>query len=620
MMLVLLMAARYETVFAQNIVNKSVLVEQAKARAPHAKVYLTGTNVEKSAEVSAKVGEIILSQDGQTCTFEESGESIRYVILFDNSGSINKVQFEEAKIRLEKLRRELKNEDEMQLFTVGTRDIEADKTDVLGRIVTASDKKQLKEDCEKIQGIEYIQGPESRTILYRSLNEVLEEQAGQMALDRLRTVIILITDGEDDSDEINGRNNDKDVTLENIKASSIPVYGILLDDTAKAPDEEKIKFTKNQLLNPVNGRGYFYNCGIEGKREGENKTEEMDPAGLVGDAFETLTNVLKKQTYVVALKADSNRIVTGKSELSLTVDNKATEPVWVDYSDYEADNDAPVIVGIAQKEGRNTITFTIEDENGVNLDDAGEGTHYTVQSEADGKSYAIEQVNVNPDGISANVSLTIAEEDFLNGEYTVVIDGVRDESQDENAMKQVRISFTVEDGLDPTVVERKEIAQKYWWVALIIIVVTLGVIALILLKKRAVKVVQVGNDAGELNEADRKLIRLTITDRLGTTREVEYNVEGSVFIGRSDICEIFFDDDRLSKQHFVIEVTKMGCYINDLDSTNGTFVNGVKVNGRRLLLDDDIITAGRETFVIHMEKEMFAGSDEFAYAEQTGSL
>ena len=83
---------------------------------------------------------------------------------------------------------------------------------------------------------------------------------------------------------------------------------------------------------------------------------------------------------------------------------------------------------------------------------------------------------------------------------------------------------------------------------------------------------------------------------------MDWDVEGSLFVGRSDICNIYFDDDRLSKQHFVVEVNKMGCYIEDLESTNGTFVNGVKITSRRMLLDGDIITVGREKIVFHMPK------------------
>ena len=48
-----------------------------------------------------------------------------------------------------------------------------------------------------------------------------------------------------------------------------------------------------------------------------------------------------------------------------------------------------------------------------------------------------------------------------------------------------------------------------------------------------------------------------------------------------------------------MEITLSGCYIEDLDTTNGTFVNGVKMTGRRRISDGDVVTAGREKFIFH---------------------
>ena len=158
---------------------------------------------------------------------------------------------------------------------------------------------------------------------------------------------------------------------------------------------------------------------------------------------------------------------------------------------------------------------------------------------------------------------------------------------------------------------RKAFIQKYWWIALILLIAIIGIIVIIIVKKKSVKVIEKEIDPEVLNQADSKLIRLTITDRSGAIKDVEWNVEGSLFVGRSDICNIYFDDDRLSKQHFVIEVNKMGCYIEDLESTNGTFVNGVKMTNRRLLLDGDVITAGREKFVFHMPKNQVGINEEY---------
>lgn len=589
----------FTTAFAQTVVNKSLLAEQAKGKAPNVKVYMTGSDMSQSVSVSGTVADIEFVQNGDIKSFDETGEGIRYIILLDNSGSINKEQFEEAKKQLVKLRKNMKNTDEMQLYTVGTKDVSNDKKDVLGRTATASETDKVKSDCNKIKKINYINDIAGKTILYRSLNEVLEEQSAQTSMDNLRTVILIITDGEDDSDDVKGKDNDKASTLENVRSSSIPVYGILLNNISKSPNESKIKFTKNKILNSDNGHGYYYNCSSD--------TE----ASIVKKAFTKIKKIIRNETYVVNLAADTNKKVVGKSELNLTVNNQAIDSVSLDYSDYEKDETAPIVVGSVKKDGKNAVTFTIEDEYGVNLTDAKDKTHYSIQTdteEKDGKKWTIDQVNANKEGDNVSVTLTVNEEEFYNEKYILTIDGIRDESQDQNKMTNVKVSFAVEDGLDAAKEAKKEFIQKYWWIGLIAIVIIIGIIVIIVVKKKSVKIVEVNPD--ELTKADSKMIRLTITDRSGAIKDVEWNVEGSLFVGRSDICNIFFDDDRLSKQHFVIEVTKMGCYIEDLESTNGTFVNGVKMTNRRLLLDEDVITAGREKIVFHVEKNQIVSEQE----------
>ncbi|MCI8509537.1 MAG: FHA domain-containing protein [Lachnospiraceae bacterium] len=402
-----------------------------------------------------------------------------------------------------------------------------------------------------------------------------------------------MTDGEDDSDDINGKDNDKDTTLENVRNSAISVYGILLNNNTRYPNKEKIKFTKNKILKSDNGHGYYYNCSADTSAE------------IVKKAFKKMNTIFRKETYVVNLSADTNKALTGKKELILTVNNQAMDPVMLDYSNHDQDTDAPAIIGSVKKVGKNAVTFSLEDTNGVNLSDASDQIHYSIQmddEDEEGKVWTIDQVNVNQNNENVSVTLTVKDKEFYNGDYTLTVDGIRDESQEQNAMTKVKASFNVEDGLDPEKEARKEFLQQYWWIAFILIMVIIGVIVIIIVKKKSVKIVEKEVNPEKLNQADSKMIRLTITDRAGTIKDVEWNVEGSLFVGRSDICNIFFDDDRLSKQHFVIEVIKMGCYIEDLESTNGTFVNGVKMINRRLLLDGDVITAGREKIVFHVER------------------
>ena len=202
---------------------------------------------------------------------------------------------------------------------------------------------------------------------------------------------------------------------------------------------------------------------------------------------------------------------------------------------------------------------------------------------------------VNYNSVDNKVVLTF-EESLYTGDYTLSCNNICDDTQEQNKLtKSYDFSF---EGLDEGKEKTKEFVKSYWWIAVIVLVVVIGLIVVIIVKKKPGKVIEV--DPTDMLKADTKLIQLTITDRAGTIKDVEWNVEGSLFVGRSEMCNIFFDDERLSKQHFVIEVTKMACYIEDLESTNGTFVNGVKVTSKRMLLEGDKITAGRETFVFHV--------------------
>lgn len=73
---------------------------------------------------------------------------------------------------------------------------------------------------------------------------------------------------------------------------------------------------------------------------------------------------------------------------------------------------------------------------------------------------------------------------------------------------------------------------------------------------------------------------------------------GAVVIGRHPGCEVALpDDEKLSRQHCVIEPGATGPGIRDLGSRNGTFVNGVRIDST-FLSEGDIIKAGRTEFVV----------------------
>lgn len=93
---------------------------------------------------------------------------------------------------------------------------------------------------------------------------------------------------------------------------------------------------------------------------------------------------------------------------------------------------------------------------------------------------------------------------------------------------------------------------------------------------------------------------------IGLTLQLD---KGRVTIGRGSMCDIVLRDEVASRQHAEIYqlAVEAGCveyYINDLGSTNGTYLNGQFVSSGQLLQDGDKVKVGN-----HLLK--FALLDEF---------
>ena len=66
-----------------------------------------------------------------------------------------------------------------------------------------------------------------------------------------------------------------------------------------------------------------------------------------------------------------------------------------------------------------------------------------------------------------------------------------------------------------------------------------------------------------------------------------------VTIGRSEENAIRLSDDPFaSARHASIEPLRNGVWVVDLGSTNGTYVNGDRLDGRRLLREGDVVRVG----------------------------
>jgi hypothetical protein len=70
-------------------------------------------------------------------------------------------------------------------------------------------------------------------------------------------------------------------------------------------------------------------------------------------------------------------------------------------------------------------------------------------------------------------------------------------------------------------------------------------------------------------------------------------------IGRSPDNDLVLPDSSVSRHHAILERIGAGWFIRDLNSSNGTEVNGDRFLGERALRNDDEILLGRTRLVFH---------------------
>jgi transcriptional regulator with GAF, ATPase, and Fis domain len=74
---------------------------------------------------------------------------------------------------------------------------------------------------------------------------------------------------------------------------------------------------------------------------------------------------------------------------------------------------------------------------------------------------------------------------------------------------------------------------------------------------------------------------------------------GEVLIGRSPRADLRLQDSGVSRRHALLQVTGPVVTVADMDSQNGTLVNGERVVGARPLVSGDVVTLGGTTLVFH---------------------
>ncbi|MFT7582420.1 MAG: pSer/pThr/pTyr-binding forkhead associated (FHA) protein, partial [Myxococcota bacterium] len=74
------------------------------------------------------------------------------------------------------------------------------------------------------------------------------------------------------------------------------------------------------------------------------------------------------------------------------------------------------------------------------------------------------------------------------------------------------------------------------------------------------------------------MFTLIIEDKHGGIADEYSFEEGEFYIGRSHTSDIILPSDNVSRRHSRLYTVDGRCYIEDLNSSNGVFVNGRRIH------------------------------------------
>lgn len=532
-------------------------IEQVYVNLPEAVMYGSGINTDELSGAEAYLAQEKLSLV-KTGTFAELEEGICYYVLLDISGSIPDRYFAKVKEGIQNLQNSLGEKDKLILCAFGE------------EVTLAADGNQTPESMAGI--LAGLDNNDQKTLLFEGIDRAAALASGTEGEECRRKVLAVISDGED----IAVGKKMAAEAQETLKETGLPAYAFCIRDTA----------TVN-----INSFGEFARTS-----GGDMITFQPDEGAQI------LTDLAARlhQDVYAEYKADTN-IVTNQEEtfsLRLADGRVLTRDVMNVY--WIPDEEAPYLLsGTMAGDRQIKLTFS---EAVTGLEAA---ANYQV-------SFGGEPVGVT--GVAydkedeTSVVLTLAEP-LANGNYEIRCSNIVDVSMEKNPIEG-SLDMAVTEIPEPEEVVEEESAD--YTGVLFLVFAAVAALAVVLAVKfgkkkpeEKAKEIPEGGDHSvvALNSADSRqhismdsrtpvIIQAVILVKGKNPAKTRWELNRSLIVGRASICDIFFDDAQMSRQHFCLEREGDSILISDLESTNGTSVNGIAIKKRRQLKPGDTIEAG----------------------------
>lgn len=481
---------------------------------------------------------------------DKSNNKLIY-LLVDISTSMSQSALDSLKPELNKFVSSLGDDDKLVLMTFGTK---------VTTVIKGTESKN-----KIINVINSLKCNSPGTTFYKALTKALDNSINQNNYDRKYAIVV-----SDGADYEKGNSSQEEV-IDKLETNRLPIYGMCLASASQGN---------------ANGFGYI-------SRESGGELVKFSKSDSK-KKFQSLKKIINDVTIVKALsknkKSVGNRVLSVK--LNKEKNKTAEEIVFV-----KARNDKtkPEIKEISFDKETNSFIFKFSE----NVENADKISSYRIKK---GKNELnIVSVKYNENEYAATVCM---DKKIYSGDYAFDLTDIVDASDNQNRLKKTSYNEKI---------KANHIIIKILLIAAIILVPILFLLAVYLIllnlkKKKNVEkikdifVAQVEEKEYEhihIEQPKGRQIKFSIDAGNGQYHNIDFNLIKSVIIGRSDICDLTIDDDKMSRQHFVIEDVESGLAVTDLDTTNGTFVNGIKINSRTFIDSGAKIFAGNSVITVN---------------------
>lgn len=580
-----------------NTVNEEYRIEQARVVMPYIRAYFyPDESYDGSSDVRGVLGDEELELTDSR-KWIETGYGIDYYFLIDNSKSVSEEDFTKVKGEIAAVPDYMNENDTVSIYVVG------DTAEKKAGKLTIADSEQL------LSILDDIQRDGMNTNLYNAIKDAATEIAGEntdtifsssenidedLGFGKNRSVIVAVTDGVNDTENGYG----KDETISKLNDNGIPLYLI-----QQRMSGEKGGESRADIQQIVRQTGGVYLL-----------TQDFEMGSTVQGLYSKLNSC-----YVATFKAGTNKTSGGQVDFNIIYQTdegqKTFNPKQVRQDKHVTDSDAPEVSSVSVVDEHTIkIVFTK-----AVTDSAKNLSLYEIK---DDEEKSIKPTGADFDVNSSDTILLTTSDTLWNGNYKLnIAAGITDTTEEANQMGQTTVEVSYKDGKDFTP-EKKSFIQEYWWAVIagfvvLVIIILLIIIAVVKSKIKKRKGLLVVDNKMVLADRVDEQIHLHINKvQTGTAvnqgfpiclivksggkvvKEINARVDGSLIVGRGEICDLYIDDLHMSKQHFAIEFSNNMLMIMDLDSKNGTYLNGVRLNGKRRLSQNDLIRAGSLEMVI----------------------